>query len=58
VAHETEKEQLRKLLVDVEQDVMKMVAVATVALRIPVRAERPAGAVECSASLLMVKLHG
>jgi hypothetical protein len=37
VAHETEKEQLRKLLVGFEQDVMKMMATVTVALLIPVR---------------------
>jgi len=39
VAHETEKKQLRNLLLDFEQDVMKMMAIATVALLIPVRAE-------------------
>jgi hypothetical protein len=57
VAHETKKG-LRNLLVDFEQDVMKMVAIATVALLIPVRAEQPTEALMCSASLLMVWLHG
>jgi hypothetical protein len=58
VTHETETEQLRKLLVYVEQDAVTVIAIATVALLIPVRAERPAGAVMCSASALMVWLHG
>jgi len=52
------KEQLRHLLVDFEQDVMKMMAIATVALLIPVRAEQPTEAVMCSASFLIVWLHG
>jgi hypothetical protein len=52
------KKQLRNLLADFEQDVMKMMAIATVALLIPVRAEQPTGAIMCSASLLMVWLHG
>jgi len=52
------KRQLRNLPVDFEQDVMKMMAIATVALLIPVRAEQPTEAIMCSASLLMVWLHG
>jgi len=58
VAHETEKKQLRNLLVYFEQDVMKMMAIATVAQLIPVRAEQPTEAIMFSASLLMVWLHG
>jgi hypothetical protein len=52
------KKQLRNLLVDFEQDVMKLMAIATVALLIPVRAEQPTEALMCTASLLMVWLHG
>jgi len=58
VAHETEKKQLRNLLVDFEQDVMTTMAIATVALLILVRAEQPTEAIMCSASVLMVWLHG
>jgi hypothetical protein len=44
--------------VDVEQDAETIMAIATVALLIPVRAERSAGAVMCSAAPLMAWLHG
>ena len=52
------KKQLRNLLVDFEQDVKRMMVIATVALLIPVGAEQPAEATMCSASLPMVWLHG
>jgi hypothetical protein len=58
VPHETEKKQLRNLLVDFEQDVMKMMAIATVAFLIPVRAKQSTESKTCAASLLIVWLHG